>query len=100
MPKVDRLQSRTDEIDNKFGINKVILLGSNSIFNSLRNNPEINLVIISDQKKVFKEFLSNNLMNNIFIVSNNKTILKMFSIYAVSFCLYCEDIDNEINLIK
>ena len=66
----------------------------------MTKNPEINLVLISDDENVFTEFISKNFINDIIIVTNSHRIIKMFLVFTISSCLFFDEIENEEKLQK
>jgi hypothetical protein len=89
-----RIEEKEEKIDSKQEIN----LSAKSIFNSLRKNTEINLVLISDDENVFTEFISKNFINDIILVTNSHRIIKMFLVFTISSCLFFDEIENEEKL--
>jgi pyruvate kinase len=97
--KLKLIEKSTLDTENLLEINSI------SLYNSLTNNEKIIVVLISDDEKFLKNFLSNNLYNHVVLVTNKLNILKKFYLFSISHIILvkeisCNDEDRKEKLEK
>ena len=70
-------------------------INSNSLYNSLRKNENYILIIISNDEKFLKKFLSYRLYNSIILVTDRSEIVQRFTLSSINHIILVKSIKNE-----
>jgi pyruvate kinase len=94
LPTVKKLRpiynlTQPNEDSNSAQVNAI------SLYNSLRKNDSIILILVSDDEVFLSSFLSYNLYNNIVLVTNRSSIMKRFLLFSITHCILVKEISSQ-----
>jgi hypothetical protein len=75
-------------------------ISSHSLYNTLIKDPNIILIIITDHELLLNELSYINLYNHVIFISDQRSLLYKYSLYAISQRIYTKNLNDEERIIK